>query len=198
MVYDEKTLTDYDLFDFGNNFQISGMIFSGKGKNIICPIPDTLEGQGTIYELIHMTTDDWAKLLRQTDLLETEILQKAPDGKLVKIILRKSQRQIDQGVSWEVFRRDGYRCRYCGKDDVPLTVDHVVLWEDGGPSTKDNLVSACRKCNKTRGNMQYEEWIKSTKYLSLSKNLMEQYKLANLELLQVIDKIPRRQHIQSR
>ena len=61
--------------------------------------------------------------------------------KLYKAVIRKCQRNIEQGVSWNVFRRDGYACRYCGNKEVPLTVDHLVLWEESGPSTEANLVS---------------------------------------------------------
>ena len=69
------------------------------------------EAQKIVWE----DTEDWKKVLRQTDLLETEVLALSEDGKLTKAILRKSQRQIEARISWNVFRRDGYRCRYCGR-----------------------------------------------------------------------------------
>jgi len=106
--------------------------------------------------ILYTSEEDIKKLLHQLDTLEIEGLG--------KIVLRKSQRQIEQSVSWNVFRRDNYSCRYCAKNDVPLTVDHVVLWETNGDSVENNLISACRKCNKTRGNMPYPEWITSKYY----------------------------------
>jgi hypothetical protein len=53
-------------------------------------------------------------------------------------------------VRYEVLRRDGYTCRYCGAKapDVELDVDAVVPGSLGG-SHKDpaNLVTACKACN---------------------------------------------------
>lgn len=48
-----------------------------------------------------------------------------------------------------VFRRDGFTCQYCGDQPGPavLTLDHVTPRALGGPTTWDNLVTACRRCN---------------------------------------------------
>jgi 5-methylcytosine-specific restriction endonuclease McrA len=37
-----------------------------------------------------------------------------------------------------------------------------------GASVEDNLITACRKCNKTRGNMLYEDWLNSDYYKKVS------------------------------
>ncbi len=54
-------------------------------------------------------------------------------------------------------RRDGWRCHYCGKRGTSrtLTRDHKVPRKDGGRSTLDNLVSACRSCNQRKGVKPY-------------------------------------------
>ncbi|UQA58129.1 HNH endonuclease [Polyangium aurulentum] len=53
-----------------------------------------------------------------------------------------------------VFVRDGFRCQYCGVE-LPageLTYDHVVPRVQGGKTTWENIVAACRGCNaKKRG-----------------------------------------------
>lgn len=56
---------------------------------------------------------------------------------------------ISKHLRYEVFRRDGYRCRYCGAgpDDAKLTVDHVVPVALGGSDEPANLVTACDECN---------------------------------------------------
>ena len=51
----------------------------------------------------------------------------------------------------EVFRRDNYTCQYCGVKTRSLTVDHVVPRHRGGTSIWENLVSACRACNRRKG-----------------------------------------------
>jgi len=64
---------------------------------------------------------------------------------------------ISRRLRYEVLRRDGYTCRYCGAKapDVKLNVDAVVPEALGG-SHKDptNLITACEACNggKTSSN----------------------------------------------
>jgi hypothetical protein len=56
---------------------------------------------------------------------------------------------ISKGLRFDVFERDGFQCKYCGKapPDVKLVVDHVVPVAEGGRSNKDNLVTSCPACN---------------------------------------------------
>jgi hypothetical protein len=210
------TLSDINILDVGHAIQMAGAVYidESKSKVYLALFPDE---RGKIYpadedcvgfsqngndemdvDTLDMSQDDWAKFIRQTDLLETEVIAKASDGTLAKIIVRKSQRQIEQGVSWKVFKRDGYRCRYCGNDDVPLTVDHLVCWEAGGPSIVANLVAACRKCNKVRGDTTYENWLKHSYYQKVSQNLNEDARQANVRLVETLGSIPLQVHKRSR
>ncbi|MEN2992147.1 MAG: HNH endonuclease [Bacteroidia bacterium] len=50
-----------------------------------------------------------------------------------------------------VFRRDGFRCVYCGSSQA-LTLDHVVPRSQGGDDSWENLVTACESCNRRKGN----------------------------------------------
>jgi hypothetical protein len=56
---------------------------------------------------------------------------------------------VSKRLRFEVFRRDGYACRYCGRKapHVELTVDHVVPEALGGTDDPTNLVTACADCN---------------------------------------------------
>ena len=205
-------LSDLNIHDVGNTIQLAGAIYADGEKVYLVPMPDELTdeqakmlrvvidhagGEGMDLDLLDMGQDDWQRFLRQTDLLETEILAHAEEngnGKLAKAIVRKSTRQISQGVSWQVFKRDGYHCRYCGAEGVPMTVDHLVLWEDGGPSIPENLVTACRKCNKIRGNTPYAEWMRHPFYKKVSRNLIGAAVNANDALVATLDRIPRLLH----
>ncbi len=51
----------------------------------------------------------------------------------------------------EVFRRDNYRCQYCGQESAHLTIDHVVPRRSGGGHAWTNLVAACPACNRRKG-----------------------------------------------
>jgi len=208
-----KAFKSIDLLKIGNTVQMAGAVYLGDGHVYIFPFPEDAQDveraiidlkfavsqpDGSHSAVVDMTSDDWTTFLRQTDLMETEVLANAPDGKIVKAIMRKSQRQIDQGVSWQVWKRDGYRCRYCGNDSIPLTVDHLVPWEALGPSIPENLVSACRKCNKVRGNKTFGEWLRDPFYEQVSQRLTEEVRRANIELLPTLEHIPRSVHMRSR
>jgi hypothetical protein len=183
---------DLPRLALGHTIQLAGAIWSGEGKNYLCFLPD--EEEALPLEIVTLTQEEWEEFLLQTDLLnvEAQVLDEA--GKVVKAIVRKSQRQISQNVSWEVFRRDAYHCRYCGRGDVPLTVDHLVLWEEGGPSVPANLVSSCKKCNKTRGNTPYAEWLNHPYYKRVSQDLSRATIAQNLALVPTLATIPRQPH----
>jgi hypothetical protein len=56
---------------------------------------------------------------------------------------------VSRRLRFEILRRDGHRCRYCGQGapDVALTVDHVVPVALGGTDEPVNLAAACADCN---------------------------------------------------
>jgi hypothetical protein len=49
---------------------------------------------------------------------------------------------------YQVFKRDLYRCRICGKTGVELEVDHVVPVARGGADDMENLQTLCVPCNR--------------------------------------------------
>ena len=54
----------------------------------------------------------------------------------------------------KVIERDKRTCRYCGKrlhNDSIIHIDHVHPFSKGGETIVENLVTACAKCNKTKG-----------------------------------------------
>ena len=46
-----------------------------------------------------------------------------------------------------VFMRDGRVCRYCGSDEEPLHIDHIIPRKRGGTHDLDNLQVLCKACN---------------------------------------------------
>lgn len=60
---------------------------------------------------------------------------------------------IPKRTRFEVFKRDGFRCTYCGRrpPEVMLVVDHVVPVVEGGDNHGGNLTSSCSDCNAGKG-----------------------------------------------
>ncbi len=58
---------------------------------------------------------------------------------------------VDARTRRAVFRRDGGRCHWCGIVTRDWHADHLIPHADGGPSSIDNLVTACKRCNEDRG-----------------------------------------------
>lgn len=184
-------LSDLDIHAIGTTIQMAGMVYASGDQTFILPLPDERDCVSKPLVFLDMNQTDWQTFLQQTDHVNVEVEGKDKDGNLVKLIRRKSQRQIDQNTSWQVYRRDGMRCRWCGDDKVPLTVDHLVQWEQGGPSIPDNLVSSCRNCNKTRGKLSVADWLRHPHYLKSQRALIGHVVQLNAEIPGRLHLIPR-------
>lgn len=59
----------------------------------------------------------------------------------------------DLSARERIFRRDAFRCVYCGEvfTSADLTLDHVEPRMRGGDRSGGNLVTACRACNTRKG-----------------------------------------------
>jgi 5-methylcytosine-specific restriction endonuclease McrA len=75
-----------------------------------------------------------------------------------QIIENRRARQMNApgcGVSaavWlEILAYHAYRCAYCFRSDVPLTMDHVEALSVGGAHDPENIVPSCRVCNGRKG-----------------------------------------------
>jgi hypothetical protein len=66
---------------------------------------------------------------------------------------------VTKRTRYEVLRRDGHACRYCGgaAPDVVLTVDHVTPVALGGSDKPENLVAACKDCNAGKSSSSPDE-----------------------------------------
>jgi hypothetical protein len=60
--------------------------------------------------------------------------------------LRKA---IPKSIRFEVFKRDSFKCQYCGSQapDVLLEIDHIDPIAKGGDNDITNLITACKDCN---------------------------------------------------
>lgn len=70
---------------------------------------------------------------------------------------QQANRRIASNVRQAVLDRDDYLCRYCGRRSQTMEVDHIIPVSQGGTSTLDNLVTACRKCNRRKAGRTPQE-----------------------------------------
>lgn len=66
---------------------------------------------------------------------------------------------VSKKIRFEVFKRDGFRCSYCGKEppQVVLEVDHIDPKSKGGKDDINNLITACFDCNRGKKNIPLDK-----------------------------------------
>jgi len=64
-------------------------------------------------------------------------------------IEKHKRKSLGKKLRFEVFKRDGFKCVYCGATppSVLLHVDHITPASKGGLNEIDNLVTSCEPCN---------------------------------------------------
>ena len=60
-----------------------------------------------------------------------------------------SRKSLSKKVRFEIFKRDGFCCQYCGAKPpkIPLEVDHIRPLSKGGGKEDYNLITSCFDCN---------------------------------------------------
>jgi hypothetical protein len=74
-------------------------------------------------------------------------------------IEKKQRKPISKKIRFEVFKRDSFKCQYCGRSapDVILNVDHIVPVAEGGTKDIMNLITSCFDCNSGKGTRQLSD-----------------------------------------
>jgi 5-methylcytosine-specific restriction endonuclease McrA len=93
------------------------------------------------------------------------------DGKMVKSVNKSYPFPSIVRLAWyvtvpfkrailsrkNILRRDNFRCQYCGRDSLTLTIDHIIPKARNGEDTWENLITACIECNNKKGDRSPEE-----------------------------------------
>jgi hypothetical protein len=60
---------------------------------------------------------------------------------------------VSSKLRFEVFKRDGFTCQYCGRKTpaVVLELDHIDPKSKGGGNEETNLITSCFDCNRGKG-----------------------------------------------
>ena len=144
----------YNLEDFGNKYQIRGVVFGNTDEDFVIMLPE--ETPFKAEDLLIPTWEEWKTLLAQSDAPKMVIYDEKT--RAVRAIVSKSNRRINEFFRWGIFRRDNFTCVYCGVKDLPLTIDEYLCQELGGLINEENCRTACRPCNKKKANKTPEEW----------------------------------------
>ncbi len=105
--------------------------------------------------------DDWTELSilkREYDGVDEEWVRTVRFSLMVPRIIRvltfaRLPRQAVKFNRRNILARDRHTCQYCGKGfpTSELTLDHVVPRSQSGPTTWENVVCACSRCNVRKG-----------------------------------------------
>jgi hypothetical protein len=90
---------------------------------------------------------------------------------------------ISNRLRFDVFKRDSFKCQYCGKSapDVILEVDHINPVAAGGDNNITNLITSCWTCNSGKSDKLLSENATVTKQKAQLDELNE--KRVQLEML---------------
>lgn len=72
--------------------------------------------------------------------------------------LRKTGRDPDLRLRFNVLKRDNFTCVQCGASpaknrNIELHIDHIKPWSKGGETKITNLQTLCQKCNLGKSNL---------------------------------------------
>jgi 5-methylcytosine-specific restriction endonuclease McrA len=122
-------------------------------------LPPSLESRITNIET-------WVKRLRKLCPV-TAISQE-----LVRFDLQKIENPEISGVEYQRGELFGFevkeyllakwnrKCAYCGVENVPFEIEHILAKSKGGSNRVSNLCLSCHSCNQSKGNKPVEEFLK--------------------------------------
>lgn len=114
---------------------------------------------------------DWKRAVRLLTLGKVEVLEeydkeirsvtfalKLPSVLRLLRFVRYRKKEI-KFSRVNIYARDKFCCQYCGKKFEPkdLSFDHVIPRRYGGKTEWTNIVTACCKCNRTKGGRTLKE-----------------------------------------
>jgi hypothetical protein len=142
-----------DVFwqDLGSVLRIEGLVIGGGETGAVLMLSSA--DMSINRPIIQLSDEDLQRFIQFSDQPEIMI---GP----AKIFQRKVRYEVSGHVQQKIWRADGYKCYYCSRQmgEVQLSIDHFIPLEAGGANDQSNYLSACRKCNKDKGNMDPQVW----------------------------------------
>lgn len=150
-----------DIDKVGLDVHLVGTVWQNQENGETYVLPLSWDNEIVIdanMQVLYFTEVETQNLLNRAWLLEARRSQ-GEHGKKVTTTIGRMNSQIEPKLIWKVFRRDKFCCVYCGDTQGPLTYDHFIPQSKGGPTNIVNGRSACRPCNKMKGDMEPSEWL---------------------------------------
>jgi hypothetical protein len=87
------------------------------------------------------------------------------------------RKPLGKRLRFEVFKRDGFRCTYCGERPpvVVLVVDHVVPVKEGGTNEIENLTTSCHTCNAGKGAVPLSDVAPGVDEVAIAEAMQEMF-----------------------
>jgi DnaD/phage-associated family protein len=89
---------------------------------------------------------------------------------------------ISKKIRFEVFKRDEFRCRYCGSTppECVLEIDHIIPKSKGGKDELINLLTSCFDCNRGKGCRKIDSKVSRPDIKEINSELKEQVEATEL------------------
>jgi hypothetical protein len=71
----------------------------------------------------------------------------------------RKRKGISPKVRFEVFKRDSFKCQYCGRcaPEIVLELEHIEPYSKGGTDEVLNLITSCWECNNGKGDRRLSD-----------------------------------------
>ena len=126
--YEQKVIVTYEKID-------------DEGDTVIFNKKEDTFSKEEVYRYIELLNEKRGNFYLNEDIFES--------------LTRFERAKVSNKIRFEVFERDNYTCKKCGKRNPGnLEIDHIKPISKGGKTKMDNLQTLCRECNKEKGNQE--------------------------------------------
>ena len=120
-------------------YSITVVLYHSKINGSLCSKKSMAFNQTEIWSLINRLKNKSGRFYNEKEIWDA--------------LCRVERGRVSNAMRFSIYRRDGYRCRYCGASGnyTNLEIDHIYPISKGGKSEYSNLQTLCHRCNKAKG-----------------------------------------------
>lgn len=138
----------FHSFDEDGYYEWQGKVLSHGSGFVLVQLYEWLSGGPSCQKLVPETsTTTWHFYNSDAEMRNAGLYpDSSPQTPELDRELNKRQK-VPNRIRFQIFKRDGYRCRICGKDGE-LEIDHKIPVASGGDNSESNLWTLCFDCNR--------------------------------------------------